>query len=121
MPAWTVAPFVAYLLAIALFPLFLPRFWEKNRNKLLVAIAASVTAAGVLIASHGGHLLAESLKEYVAFIVLLASLFIISGGVVLKGTPAGTPLVNTVLLAVGAVLASFIGTTGASMLLIRPL
>jgi Na+/H+ antiporter NhaD/arsenite permease-like protein len=120
-PLWSVLPFTAYLLAIAGVPLFFPRFWEKTRNKLLVALLAALPAAAYLLASHGGHLLLDSLKEYVAFIVLLAVLFVISGGVYLKGSLAGTPLVNTMVLAVGAILASFIGTTGASMLLIRPL
>src|SRR6185436_18817743 len=120
-PAWSVLPFVLYLLVIAVVPLFLGHFWEKNRNKLIVAIAASLPAAGYLLSAHEGHLLVDSLKEYVTFIVLLASLFIISGGVYLKGSLAGTPLTNTLFLAIGALLASFIGTTGASMLLIRPL
>ena len=120
-PVWSVLPFAAYLLVIAVVPLFLGHFWEKNRNKFIVALAASIPAAVYLLTSHGGHLLVDSLKEYVAFIVLLASLFVISGGVVLKGSLAGTPIVNTAFLALGAVLASFIGTTGASMLLVRPL
>src|SRR5688572_10717966 len=120
-PTWSVLPFAAYLLVIAVVPLFLPHFWEKNRNKLIVALAAAIPAAAYLLTSHGGHLLLDSVKEYVAFIVLLAALFIISGGVYLKGSLAGTPIVNTMVLGVGAVLASFIGTTGASMLLIRPL
>jgi Na+/H+ antiporter NhaD/arsenite permease-like protein len=120
-PTWSVLPFAAYLLVIAVVPLFLPHFWEKNRNKLIVAIAASIPVIVYLLTSHGGHLLLDSLKEYAAFIVLLAALFVISGGVYLKGSLAGTPLVNTGFLAVGAVLASFIGTTGASMLLLRPL
>jgi len=120
-PIWSVLPFAAYLLVIAVVPLFLPHFWEKNRNKLVVALVAALPAAAYLLTSHGGHLLLDSLKEYVAFIVLLAALFVISGGVYLKGSMAGTPMVNTMFLGVGAVLASFIGTTGASMLLIRPL
>lgn len=120
-PAWSVLPFGAYLLTIAVVPLFLPHFWEKNRNKLIVALAAAIPAAIYLVASHHGLLLLESLKEYAAFIVLLAALFVISGGVYLKGSLAGTPIVNTVFLAVGSILASIIGTTGASMLLLRPL
>jgi Na+/H+ antiporter NhaD/arsenite permease-like protein len=120
-PTWSVLPFAAYLLAIAVVPLLLPHVWEKNRNKLALALLAAVPAAAYLLTSHGGHLLLGSLKEYVAFIVLLAALFIISGGVYLKGSLAGTPNVNTLVLAVGAVLASVIGTTGASMLLLRPL
>jgi Na+/H+ antiporter NhaD/arsenite permease-like protein len=120
-PTWSVLPFAFYLLVIAVVPLFLPHFWEKNRNKLIVAIAAGIPAAAYLLTSHGGHLLLDSLKEYVAFIVLLASLFIISGAIYLKGSLAGTPLVNTGFLAAGSILASVIGTTGASMLLLRPL
>src|SRR5215831_18659558 len=107
-PGWSVLPFAAYLLVIAVVPLLLPRFWEKNRNKLIVALAASLPAAASLLMSHGGQLLLDSLKEYVAFIVLLAALFVISGGVYLKGAPAGTPLVNTVVLGLGALLASLI-------------
>ena len=120
-PMWSALPFTVYLLIIAVVPLFFGHFWEKNRNKLIVALLACIPAAAYLLSSHGGHLLLDSLKEYVAFIVLLGALFIISGGVYLKGSLAGTPIINTLFLALGAVLASFIGTTGASMLLVRPL
>jgi Na+/H+ antiporter NhaD/arsenite permease-like protein len=119
-----VIPFAAYLLAIALVPLFANHFWESNRNKLVVAVVASVPVLIYLLAiepDHGPHWLLHSLKEYVAFIVLLGALFVISGGVYLRGSLAGTPIVNTGVIALGALLASFIGTTGASMLLIRPL
>ena len=119
-PLWSLLPFVFYLLGIALLPHLLPRFWEKNRNKLAAALAAALPAAAFLLLSHGGPLLLESLKEYAVFIVLLAALFIISGGIAFRGSLAGTPLVNTLVLAAGAVLASLIGTTGASMLLVRP-
>src|SRR5690349_10957042 len=120
-PTWMVLPFGLYLLVIAAVPLFFGHFWEKNRNKFIVALVLSAPVVVYLIGSHGGHLLVDSLKEYVAFLTLLAALFIISGGIYLRGSLAGTPLVNTGFLAIGAVLASFIGTTGASMLLIRPL
>jgi Na+/H+ antiporter NhaD/arsenite permease-like protein len=120
-PAWTVLPFALYLLVIAVVPLFLGHFWEKNRNKLIVALVASLPVVIHLLASAEGHALLDSLKEYVTFIVLLAALFAISGGIYLKGSLAGTTIVNTGFLALGAVLASFIGTTGASMLLVRPL
>ena len=120
-PTWTVLPFTLYLLVIAVVPLFFDHFWEKNRNKLILAVLASLPAAVYLLTSHGSHLLLDSLKEYVAFIVLLTALFTISGGIYLKGSLAGTPIVNTVFLAIGGLLASVIGTTGASMLLIRPL
>lgn len=122
-PLWTVLPFVVYLLVIALFPLFLNRLWEKNRNKLIVSIVAGIPVVAYLLLGHphGAEWLSHSVKEYAAFIVLLGALFVISGGIYLRGSLAGTPIVNTGMMAVGAVLASFIGTTGASMLLIRPL
>ncbi|MCJ7594324.1 MAG: sodium:proton antiporter [Desulfobacterales bacterium] len=122
-PIWTVIPFAVYLLMIAFVPLFAGRFWEKNRNKFILALIASIPAMAYLVFGNprGAGWLLESIKEYVAFITLLASLFVISGGVYLKGSLAGTPVVNTALLAIGAVLASCIGTTGASVLLIRPL
>ena len=122
-PIWTTLPFVGYLLLIAVAPLAFPHFWEHNRNKLLLGLIASAPVVAYLLIGepHGLEWLHHALREYVAFIALLASLFIISGGVYLRGSLAGTPLVNTGVLSIGALLASFIGTTGASMLLIRPL
>ncbi len=123
-PAWSVVPFAAYLLAIAVVPLFAGHFWESHRNKLAVAAVASLPVLVYLLGvetHHGPRWLLHSAREYVAFIALLGALFVISGGIHLRGSLAGTPIVNTGVLALGAVLASFIGTTGASMLLIRPL
>jgi Na+/H+ antiporter NhaD/arsenite permease-like protein len=122
-PVWAVLPFVAYLLLIAGLPLVVGRFWESNRNKLALALAASIPAVFYILRHHpaGILLLAETVREYVAFMALLGALFVISGGIYLRGSLAGTPTVNTALLAVGAVLASVVGTTGASALLIRPL
>ena len=120
LPLWSVLPFAAMLLGIAFLPIAAPRFWEHNRNKALVSLVLGAPVAiwiGTLDATALGH----AAHEYVAFIVLLGALFSISGGIVVRGTLAGTPGVNTVLLALGAVLASFIGTTGASMVLVRPL
>ena len=115
-------PFVLYLLLIAALPMFLGRFWEHNRNKLLLALLASVPVVVHLAGRSGGwHQLAESAQDYIAFMALLGALFAISGGIYLRGTLRCNPTVNTAILAVGAVLASFIGTTGASALLIRPL
>jgi Na+/H+ antiporter NhaD/arsenite permease-like protein len=105
-------------------PLSLPHWWEKNRNKLLVSLIWAIPAAILLIldmGKEGTGLLAHSLKEYVAFIALLLSLFVITGGIFVRGSLAGTPISNTVILGIGAILANFVGTTGASMLLIRPL
>ncbi len=123
-PIWTVLPFVGLLLAIALLPLAAPRLWESNRNKGIVAALLALPVALYLVVAHGAagvHELIEKAKEYVSFIVLLASLFVVTGGIYVRGSPAGTPLVNTGVLGLGALLAGWIGTTGASVLLIRPL
>jgi Na+/H+ antiporter NhaD/arsenite permease-like protein len=121
-PAWAVLPFVGYLLLIATLPLFLGRLWEPNRNKLFLALVIGAPVIAYLVGRPGGaELLADSGRDYVAFMALLAALFAISGGIYLKGSIAGSPGVNTAFLAVGAVLASLFGTTGASALLIRPL
>ena len=123
MSALAVAPFLTYLLAIAVLPLFLARFWDDNRNKLAVALVAAVPVAIYLLASSpgGAGVLADTTCDYLGFMTLLGALFVITGGIHLRGELAGTPAVNTGLLAIGAVLASAIGTTGASALLIRPL
>ena len=121
LPLWTVLPFAAYLAALALVPLALPRFWQSNRNKLAMAAAFSVPVAAGLWGAGLTGWLAHSAGEYAAFIALLGTLFVISGGVHLKGSLAGTPLQNTKLLAIGAMLAILVGTTGASMLLLPPL
>jgi Na+/H+ antiporter NhaD/arsenite permease-like protein len=117
---WTVVPFVGLLLSIALLPLRAPHFWEDHKNKGLVAFLWSLPIA-VFFLFHAPHELVLSLKDYASFLLLLTALFIISGGIVLKGDLKATPEVNALFLLVGAVLANFVGTTGASMLLIRPL
>jgi Na+/H+ antiporter NhaD/arsenite permease-like protein len=119
MPLWSILPFVLMLLSIAVVPLAFSGWWEKNSNKLILSLGMSLPVLTVLIPS-SLHLLEESLIDYVSFMVLLGALFIISGGIYIKGEFAGTPLVNTGFLAVGAIFANLIGTTGASMLLIRP-
>jgi Na+/H+ antiporter NhaD/arsenite permease-like protein len=118
-PLWSVAPFLLMLLSIAVVPLVFPKWWDHNTNKLLLSIAMSLPVLAILLPS-GIHFLEESLVDYVSFIVLLGALFVISGGIYIKGEFAGTPLINTAFLGIGAVLANLIGTTGASMLLIRP-
>jgi Na+/H+ antiporter NhaD/arsenite permease-like protein len=123
LPLWSALPFAFYLLSIAVIPLAWGHFWEKNRNKFLFAVASSLPVVLFLALSPQAemHWLFDSAKEYATFIALIATLFIITGGISLEGSLAGTPLVNTAFMAAGAVLASVIGTTGASMLLIRPL
>ena len=113
-------PFAAMLLAIAVCPLWLPRWWESNRNKL---VASAVLGLPVL-AAYGVHhpvALLHTAQDYVSFIVLLVGLFVVSGGILLRGDLVATPATNTTFLALGGVLASCVGTTGASMLLVRAL
>ncbi|MBE0711272.1 MAG: sodium:proton antiporter [Candidatus Aminicenantes bacterium] len=117
---WAVVPFAGLLLSIALLPLRAPHFWENHKNKALVAFLWSLPIA-IYFLFQAPHELILSMKDYASFLLLLTALFIISGGIVLKGDLKATPEVNTLFLLIGAVLANFIGTTGASMLLIRPL
>ncbi len=118
LPAWSVLPFTGFLLAIALTPLFAPRFWADHYGKVSLAFGAPVAAWFLFAAPRE---LLHTATEYASFIVLLGSLFTISGGILLKGTIRGTPAVNCAFLGVGAAAANLFGTTGASMLLIRPL
>jgi len=120
LPLWSVVPFIGLLLSIALLPLRAPRFWGRPRGQALVAALWSAPVA-VYLLWRAPHELLLSGKDYASFLILLAALFIISGGIVLRGDLRATPLVNASFLLAGAVLANVIGTTGASMLLIRPL
>jgi Na+/H+ antiporter NhaD/arsenite permease-like protein len=119
-----VLPFAAMLLCIAILPLAAGHWWEHNRNKFLVSLALGLPIAGYLLVGwgyEGAHELLHTGREYLSFIILLGALFVISGGIHIRGSLSGTPLVNTGMFALGAVLANFVGTTGASMLLVRPL
>jgi Na+/H+ antiporter NhaD/arsenite permease-like protein len=118
-----IVPFVLILLAIALLPLVVPHWWESNSNKALVALILGVPVAGYLLlhGEAGWHRVQHTLLEYVEFMVLLGSLYTISGGIALRGDLQATPVVNGCFLGLGAILANIMGTTGASMLLIRPL
>ncbi|TWT31463.1 hypothetical protein Enr8_33840 [Blastopirellula retiformator] len=128
---YAVIPFVALLGAIAVFPLlgFTAHWWESNSNRFLVAVVlAAVTLLYYMIlyveAGFGAALTRVDhaiLKEYIPFIVLLFSLYVISGGIRIEGDMAAHPSTNAIFLLVGGLLASFIGTTGAAMLLVRPL
>jgi Na+/H+ antiporter NhaD/arsenite permease-like protein len=118
-PMWAL-PFAAMLLAIAVLPLALPRFWESNLRKLGVALVLALPVL-VLYLRARPEALVHVAHDYVSFIVLLGGLFVISGGVFLEGDLEATPRTNALFLLTGAVLASLIGTTGASMLLVRPL
>src|SRR6266581_4440438 len=120
LPLVTALPFVALLLAIALAPLAAPHWWHHNRNKALVALLVSAPIL-VYLGIHAPELLHEKFHEYIGFIVVIGALFVVAGGIHIQGSLAGTPLVNTGMLGLGAVLTNLLGTTGASVLLIRPL
>jgi Na+/H+ antiporter NhaD/arsenite permease-like protein len=118
LPLWSVVPFAGLLLSIALLPLFAPALWARHYEKVCLAFGVPVVAFFLLRAPRE---LLHTALEYASFLVLLASLFTISGGILLRGTLRGSAGVNSGILAVGALLANVFGTTGASMLLIRPL
>ena len=119
---YSTIPFIGILLSIALLPLFAPEFWHHHFGKvsafwaIVIAVPLLITYKGVALHSF----LHIMIVDYVPFIILLWGLFTISGGILLKGTLRGTPLVNTIIIIIGTVLASWMGTTGAAMLLIRP-
>ena len=121
IPLWLSIPFVVMLLFIAIGPLFFHHWWEENKNKLIVSLALGIPLSVVLIARGLQHdLLHQMLFDYIPFIILLGALFVITGGIHLSGDIQAKPRINALFLAIGAVLASFMGTTGAAMLLIRP-
>ena len=110
------------LLSIALWPLAGPEFWHHHFEK--IAAGWALILAVPLVIVYGGtgiyQILHIMLADYVPFIILLWSLYSVSGGILLRGTLRGTPLVNVIMLLIGTVLASWMGTTGAAMLMIRP-
>ena len=122
VPVYTIIPFILMLLSIAIIPLIKEHWWENNNNKLLVSGILGIPTLAYLLFIGRSHDVVHTLVfEYIPFIILLGSLFVISGGIKLSGDLRATPLNNAIFLFIGAILASFIGTTGAAMLLIRPL
>jgi len=123
LPVWSAIPFAGILLSIALFPLLAPVFWHHHYAK--VSAAWSVVLAGPFVLGYGVpavHELAHvAVVDYVPFIILISTLFTIGGGIYVRGSLRGSPATNCVLIAIGTVLASWVGTTGAAMLVIRPL
>lgn len=122
LPLWSALPFVGILLSIALFPLFAPQFWHHHFGKVSAAWAL-ILAIPFVIAYHGEgmhEILHIMVKDYLPFIILLWSLYTVAGGILPEGHILGTPAANTSMLAIGTLIASWVGTTGASMLLIRP-
>ncbi|MEO7030969.1 MAG: sodium:proton antiporter [Herbaspirillum sp.] len=124
LAGWWALPFIGLLLSIALCPLFVPNFWHHHFGKITVvwSLAFLLPCAylyGPELAAHGAiHAFSA---EYFPFIILLTALFVVAGGICVRGNLHGTPGLNTGILAIGTVLASFMGTTGAAMLMIRPL
>jgi Na+/H+ antiporter NhaD/arsenite permease-like protein len=117
-------PFVGILTTIAIAPLLAPKFWRRHYGKLAfiwAALAVVPLAALYDLPTALAAFLHTMLADYMSFIVLLFALYVVAGGILVTGNLRGTPLVNTALLALGAVIASLVGTTGAAMILIRPL
>jgi Na+/H+ antiporter NhaD/arsenite permease-like protein len=120
-PVWSLLPFPILVLSIAVLPLIIPHLWEKHRFQALVASGCALPILWLLVGSGRLTEVGHSAHAYVSFIVTLGALYVTSGGIHVSGDLRATPRTNVTFLALGAVLASCIGTTGASMLLIRPL
>ena len=116
---WMVLPFALLLLSIALGPIFAAHLWERHYPKVS-AVLGLVTACYYLLGLGATHAVVHAIEEYVGFMALVGSLYIISGGIHIQVKGSATPAINTLYLLMGAVLANLVGTTGASMLLIRP-
>ncbi|NTW69336.1 MAG: citrate transporter, partial [Chlorobiaceae bacterium] len=119
-PVWLLAPFATLLLMIATGPLLFHRFWERNYPVVSTGLGVLVAGYYGFLMENGLSVLEHTLEEYISFIALISSLFVVSGGILIRIERRGTPFVNSLLLLLGAVIANLIGTTGASMLLIRP-
>lgn len=120
--AWGLVPFGLMLLVIAVAPLFVAEWWDKNRHKLAVSLLLAIpTAVCLVMGGMAQELEHQLLSDYIPFIVLLMSLYVVTGGIHLSGDIKAKPWVNTLFLAIGWLLASVMGTTGAAILLIRPL
>ncbi|MFN3820729.1 MAG: sodium:proton antiporter [bacterium] len=122
LPLYTAIPFIGILLSIALLPLLAPIFWHHHYPKVafLWAIILAVPFLIIYPAIASYEILHIIVSDYIPFIILLWGLFTVSGGILLRGTLVGTPLLNLKFLLLGTILASWMGTTGASMVLIRP-
>jgi len=122
IPLYSMIPFILMLGSIAVFPIVAPHFWESNRNKLIISLILGIPMSIWLIVVGLLHSLEDTIFfDYIPFIILLGALFVITGGIYVEGTIKPSPKINTLILGIGAIFASFMGTTGASMLLIRPI
>lgn len=119
IPVYLVIPFFLLLGMIASGPVLFPHFWEHQYRKIAVSLGLTVLAY-YLFVLHNFHLPVETLADYASFAVLLSSLYMAAGGIYINANARATPLINVALLLAGACLANIIGTTGASLLLIRP-
>jgi len=119
VPLSMVLPFVILLVAIAVVPFINRNWWKNNYPYVAVGLGLIPVAYYFVVLGNGGRMLQIG-KEYLSFIVLIGSLFIVSGGIHIRITGKSTPFANVCLLAIGAVAANVLGTTGASMILIRP-
>ncbi len=123
LPLWSVIPFVGILLSIALFPLMAPHFWHKHFPK--VSAGWALLFALPFLAVYKTHAVHEIfhiyLLDYIPFIILLWGLFTVSGGILVRGSLKGTPQMKLLMILIGTLIASWIGTTGAAMVMIRPL
>lgn len=120
VPIFAVIPFAVMLLGIAVLPLVAHHWWESNKNRAIFTAVVATPMVGYLLWKFPVGLL-HSAEEYFSFIVLLGSLYVIAGGIHVSGDLRATPKTNVAILALGAVLANLVGTTGASMLLVRVL
>jgi Na+/H+ antiporter NhaD/arsenite permease-like protein len=119
-PLWTLLPFPLLVLALALLPSLVPNYWERPSVQLAVSLACASPVAAYELMNARSDLLVHALGGYATFVITLGALFTISGGVELSANLRATPKTNLLFLLTGALLASFVGTTGASMLLVRP-
>ena len=119
-PVWLAAPFILLLLMIATGPLLYSHFWEHHYSKVSIGLGGIVAAYYWLNMDQGVRILRHSLEEYLSFIALITALFVVSGGILIRIERRGSPFINGALLLAGALVSNLIGTTGASMLLIRP-
>jgi Na+/H+ antiporter NhaD/arsenite permease-like protein len=117
---WMGLPFLGLLLAIAFLPIVAHGFWSRLRNQALVSLLLALPIL-MIYGKYEPQILAEQIRDYLSFVILLTSLYVVSGGIHIAGSLKSTPAANTFLLGLGAILSNFIGTTGASMVLIRPL
>ncbi len=121
LPQWTLVPFPALVLAIAVLPILAPRAWERRSFQGLVVALCAIPVVVRFCAAGQVHEVTAAAKSYLSFVTTLGALYITSGGIRLSGDVDAKPSSNVAIILLGALLASFVGTTGASMLMIRPL